>query len=98
MRFQLLYTPEARAQVEALEKNSAKAAVYKAVGKTLGLIETNLRHPSLHTHKYDALRGAGGQEVFEAYAQNKTPGAFRIFWHYGPGKGGITIIAVTPHP
>ena len=98
MRFELLYTPEARAQIETLEKDSAKARIWKAVRKTLGLMETGLRHPSLHTHKHSVLRGAGSEEVFEAYAQNRTPGAFRVFWHYGPGKGRITIVSVTPHP
>ncbi|ADO68930.1 conserved uncharacterized protein [Stigmatella aurantiaca DW4/3-1] len=66
--------------------------------KTLGLMETNLRHPGLKTHKYDSLEGANGEEIFEAYAQNNTPGAYRVFWHDGPGKGEVTIIAITPHP
>jgi hypothetical protein len=51
------------------------------------------------------LIGAGGEKVFEAYAQNDTPGAYRIFWHYGPdevvGKKRtpvITVVAITPHP
>jgi len=36
--------------------------------------------------------------VFEAYAESKTPAAYRIFWYDGPGKNEITIIAITPHP
>jgi hypothetical protein len=52
----------------------------------------------LHTHKYNALEGPNGEEVFEAYVENNTPGAYRIFWHYGPGRGIISIIAITPHP
>ena len=59
---------------------------------------TNLRHPSLKTHKYDTLYGPNEEEVFEAYVENKTPAAFRVFWYYGPGKGVITVIAITPHP
>jgi len=43
-------------------------------------------------------RGAGGEKVFEAYAEHPTPAAYRVFWHYGPEKGVITIIAITPHP
>jgi hypothetical protein len=42
--------------------------------------------------------------MFEAYAQNNTPGAYRIFWHYGPDEASgkkripiITIIAITRH-
>jgi hypothetical protein len=75
-----------------------KLKKYQKVLKTLGLMETNLRHPSLKTHKYESLSGANGEEIFEAYVENKTPAAFRVFWHYGPGKEIITILAITPHP
>jgi hypothetical protein len=44
------------------------------------------------------LADANNEDVFEAYAQNKTPSAYRLFWHYGPNKGTIPIIAITPHP
>jgi len=50
---------------------------------------------SLHTHKYDSISGPDGEEVFEAYAENKTPAAYRIFWYYGPNKNEITIIATS---
>jgi hypothetical protein len=36
--------------------------------------------------------------VFESYVQNRTPGAYRVFWCYGPEQGQITIVAITPHP
>lgn len=61
-------------------------------------MEINLRHPSLNTHEYDELEGPNGEKVFESYAQNRTPGAYRIFWHYGPAKKQITIVAIVPHP
>lgn len=61
-------------------------------------METNLKHPSLHTHEYIDLKGGYGEKVFESYAQNRTPGAYRIFWHYGPKKNQITIVAIIPHP
>jgi hypothetical protein len=61
-------------------------------------LATISRHPSLNTHKFTTLQGPNGEEVFEAYAESKTPAAYRIFWHYGPGKHVITIIAITPHP
>ncbi len=68
------------------------------IRKTLALMETNIRHQGLQTHKYHGLSGANGEEVFEAYVENNTPGAYRVFWHYGPGRGIITILAITPHP
>jgi hypothetical protein len=62
------------------------------------LYANNLKHPSLNTHKYDALEGPEGQEVFESYAENKTSGAYRIFWHYGTAKMEITILKICKHP
>lgn len=38
------------------------------------------------------------QKVFEAYAQNQTPGVYRVFWCYGPAREELTIITITPHP
>ena len=61
-------------------------------------METNLRNPSLQTHKYNAIQGQNGEEVFESYVENRTPAAFRIFWHYGPNQQEISVIAITPHP
>ncbi|HBL17575.1 MAG: hypothetical protein A2X36_09960 [Elusimicrobia bacterium GWA2_69_24] len=98
MRFSVLFTREASGQLDRLETTPASAKRLKAVRKTLGLMETNLRHPSLNTHKFSSLNGPNGEEVFESYAENKTPAAFRVFWHYGPSQGKITIIAITPHP
>jgi len=44
------------------------------------------------------LKGPNGEKVFEAYAEQKTPAAYRVFWFYGPSRGKITIFAITPHP
>jgi hypothetical protein len=95
---QLLYTPTAEQERKDLEADKSLDKRWKAVRKALGMMEVNLKHPGLHTHKYDSLIGDNGEDVFEAYAENNTPAAYRIFWHYGPGKGEITIVAITPHP
>ncbi|MDM8550054.1 hypothetical protein QUF72_08260 [Desulfobacterales bacterium HSG2] len=44
------------------------------------------------------MKGAKGEKIFEAYAEQATPAAYRIFWHYGPSQNQITVIAITPHP
>lgn len=98
MRFELKYTDEAEAQRFALEHSPSHQKAWKAVRKTLALMETNLRHPGLQTHKYLSQAGPHGADVFEAYAQNRTPGAYRVFWCYGPEPGQITILMITPHP
>jgi hypothetical protein len=101
---EIWFTPEASANLKKLESSAAKQGVLKQVRKTLGLLEMNPRHPSLNTHKYDSIKGPNGEEVFEAYAQNNTPGAYRVFV-YGPDRtkgkkriAVITIVAITPHP
>lgn len=84
--------------MDVLEKSKDKKAVCKAVHKILGFMETNLKHPSLKTHEYTAMKGPNGEKVFESYVQNRTPGAYRIFWHYGLEKGTLTILEICPHP
>jgi len=96
--FELLFTNQASADIEHLENNKNLLKQLKAVRKSLGYLEKNPRHPSLKTHKYTAISGPNNEEVFEAYAENKTPAAYRIFWHYGPSKNKITILTITPHP
>ena len=96
--FELIFTPQADLDLREIENDLSKKAILKAVRKTLGFMETNLRHPSLNTHEFTSLKGPNGEKVFEAYVQQKTPAAYRIFWHYGPDRKQITIIAITPHP
>ena len=98
MQFRLLFAGNAKNELQALEVNPAHVKRYKAVRSALGKLQINPRHPGLNTHKFNSRRGDNGEEVFEAYAENNTPGACRIFWHYGPGKDVITIIAITLHP
>jgi hypothetical protein len=98
VNFELLFTRQADADLDSLEADAGLAKRLKAVRKTLGMLETNPRHPGLNTHKFSSLSGPRGEEVFEAYAENRTPAAWRIFWCYGPDKKQITILAITPHP
>ena len=90
MSFRLRWTAEATKQ----------EGLFKQVAKALALLEADPRHTGLNTHEYDSLDHPFDRKakVFEAYVQNKTPGAYRLFWCYGPDKGDITIIAITPHP
>lgn len=83
------------------KKKSSKAeGLFKQVHKTVTLLRDNPKHPGLHTHEYNSIENPfdRSQKVFEAYAQNKTPGAYRVFWCYGPQANELTIIAITPHP
>ena len=98
MTFSLVFTEEARANLRELERDGGLAKRLKAVRRTLALLEANPRHPSLQTHEYKSLAGPGGKKVFEAYAEQNTPAAYRVFWHYGPDREQITVVAITSHP
>jgi len=105
MTRELRFTPTAREALASLERDRASAGVLRQVRKTLGLLETNLRHPSLQTHKFRSLAGPNGEELFEAYIQQHTPAAFRVFFLYGPDRREgrrrvpvLTIVAITAHP
>lgn len=104
MPFELKYTEEAKRQLDKLSQDKSLQKRFKSVLKSLRFLAENPAHPSLNTHKYESLTGPEGVDVFEAYAENKTPAAYRIFWCYYPAKkpeaylGTITVIAITPHP
>ena len=105
MQRKIKFTPTADAQYAALEKVPSNAALFEQVRKAIGFLEVDPYHPGLHTHEFTSLAGVNGEKVFEAYAQNNTPGAYRIFSHYGPdeiqGKKRtpvITLFAITRHP
>jgi hypothetical protein len=96
--FELIFTSQADEDLQGIENDPSRRDVLKAVRKILGFMETNLRHPSLNTHEFISLKGPNGEKVFEAYGQQKTPAAYRIFWYYGPGRKQITLVAITSHP
>lgn len=91
-------------QVSNKAKGTKKATkdegLFKQVHKCIRHLLRNPKHPGLATHEYRSLTHPYDKKgkVFEAYAQHRTPGAYRVFWCYGPEKGQITIIAITPHP
>ena len=84
--------------MERLERDRGLGKHLKAVRKALGRLEINPRHPGLQSHEFVSMSGASGEKVLESYAEQNTPAAYRVFWHYGPEKGRITIIAITSHP
>jgi hypothetical protein len=96
--FEIEWTQAAEDTFNQLKNDASQEKRYKAVKKTIHFLAENPRHSSLQTHEYFSLKGPNGEKVFEAYAEQKTPAAYRVFWYYGPAKGIITIIAITPHP
>lgn len=96
--FDLEWTDEANETYNLLKADAAQIKRYKAVRKTIRLLARNPRHPGLQTHEFRSLERPRGGKVFVAYAEQRTPAAYRVFWYYGPSRGIITILAITSHP
>jgi len=98
MIFELHFSDEAKAQLKDIKENKTLAKQYKAVKGALKKLQQNPRHPGLQTHPYYSLKGPHDEKVFEAYAEQRTSAAYRIFFCYGPTRGKIMILTIIPHP
>ena len=85
-----------KAREGALGKNDEK--LYKKLGKAMALLANDPKHPGLHSHEIEALSRRYGIKVWQSYLENKTSGAGRLYWVYGPEAGEITVIGIEPHP
>jgi mRNA-degrading endonuclease RelE of RelBE toxin-antitoxin system len=98
VKFFLSFTPSAKQSLRKLKETAHLEKRFKAVSKALKYLSENPRHPGLRTHPYTSLQGPDGEKVFEAYAEQDTPAAYRIFFYYGKTRGEVVIFAITPHP
>lgn len=95
--FEIDWTDTAKETYNLLKADASKTKQYKATRKAIRLLAKNPRHPSLQTHPFTSIKGPNGEKVFEAYAEQNTPGAYRILWYYGTSRGKITIFVIMPH-
>jgi hypothetical protein len=81
-------------------KASKAEGLFKQVKKAVDKLAHDPKQSGLNSHQFSSLRNPfePDEPVWESYAQNNTPGAYRIFWCYGPANGELTIISITPHP
>jgi hypothetical protein len=96
----LIFTDDAARQLHDLEFHKKKKDLgkLKKVRRCLGLLQTDPKYNGLYSHKYEEKEGLRGEDVWESYVENRTPGAWRLFWFYGPGPNEITILLISPHP
>lgn len=97
MQYLLCLSPSAKRDLRELKKSPALGKRYKAVVKALRFLESNPRHPGLNTHIHTGYSITFKCKIFEAYAENNTPGAYRIFWCYGEERNVIQVVAIVPH-
>ena len=78
--------PNAEDDLKELIADKSKKAAMKAVVKSLKLMASNLKHPSLNTHKYDEMEGPNGEEVFEPMLKTILLEPIEFFGITGQGK------------
>lgn len=81
---------------DQLKNDQSKKGRLAAVIKALEYLRTNVWHRSLKIHPLKGVTALNGEQIYEAYAENDTPGAYRIFWHNGPGHS-IIVVAIGCH-
>jgi hypothetical protein len=107
--YKLRFAKAADEVLTGLETATGKASErrLRKVRKALGQLARDPRHPGLHSHQYESFPVDKDVKVWDSYVENKTPGAWRIFWRYGPDEPGqpgepsqpvITVLAIGPHP
>ena len=98
MPFSVVFSVTAAGQLRRLEKDKGLAKRLKAVRKTIGRLEVDPKHPGLQSHRFISISGPKGEDAFVCYAEQHRPAAYRVIWCYGPVKGQIMVLAITPHP
>jgi hypothetical protein len=104
VRYKLRFSPSADATLKALESGDPNdLAKLTKVRRALARLEQDPRHPGLHSHRYESFPVDRNVKVWDSYVENRTPGAWRIFWQYGPHEPDadlpiITVLAMGPHP
>ena len=96
--FKLSWIPSAEESFNLLKTHKSLKKRYKAVSKAIKFLAEDPFYPSLQTHEFKSLKGPNGERVWESYAENNTPAAYRILWYYGSSKAEIKIFVITAHP
>ena len=96
MNYSLRYLPPAENTFSQLARKDVTK--HRRVVKCLRMLAQDPKYGALNSHKYASKSGPNGEEVWESYVENNSPSAWRVFWHYGPGQGVITVVSDTPPP
>ena len=94
--FDLVILSKPQAVIEDLARRDERR--YPKVLKCLARLSDDPRHPGLQSHPYAALNEQFGQTIWESYAENHIPAAWRVWWFYGIADRTITVVLIGRHP
>lgn len=86
----LIIQPGADRAWSVLEKSDKMR--YEKVGHCLHKLSQDPRHPGLRSKRFKSLDRKHAEAIWESYVENKVAAAYRLFWHYGPGKDEIAVL------
>jgi hypothetical protein len=103
--YELKLTRQATETLRKLAEGGQGTAVkLKKVRKALARLEADPGYPGLHSHVYRHFPGVEKGKVWDSYVENHTPGAWRVYWMYGPNEvrdgteiAVITVLEIGPH-
>lgn len=95
MSFELILSAKVDKVLADLERDPPKL---RKVERCLAKLEGDPRQTGLNSHPYDEIKGRLGEKIFESYVENHAPSAWRVWWHYGPEDGVLTVFDLGPHP
>ncbi|MFW5697851.1 MAG: hypothetical protein ACOCX1_04765 [Fimbriimonadaceae bacterium] len=96
MPYRLFLTAEAEEDLAWIEKHDERKL--KKVRKALANLQVDPSYPALRSKKLRNMAGPHRLDLHQSYVENRTPGAWRGFWVYGPEEGSITVTATIKHP
>lgn len=96
MIYKIEVADSALEDLEKIKKSHKAEILRKKIKNKIELLKQNPKHSSLNSHEYTSLSKRYGVKIFGIYIENKTPGAYRLFWHYH-GNNIIRVVAITPH-
>ncbi|MGW0436410.1 hypothetical protein ACWDV4_28160 [Micromonospora sp. NPDC003197] len=105
MAYELRFAPAAAEAIKKLTAGGqANVIKLKKVRKALGLLQKDPMYPGLHSHLYQHFPALEKGKVWDSYVENRTAGAWRIYWMYGPNEvrdgeeiAVITVLVIGPH-
>ena len=96
-KYEVSLTDEFQSQLKKMKSSSDVGLIWLAKACIIKLAH-NHKYPGLNSHRFESLDQRYGEKIWESYVENNTPGAYRIFWYFGPTNKTITLILITPHP
>ncbi|MHB8681781.1 MAG: hypothetical protein ACYDA2_06775 [Acidimicrobiales bacterium] len=94
MAFEMRLTRRAIEDLDGITDPKRRAKVIRCLDR----LSQDPRHPGLSSHRYEVFDEVYVEKVWESYVENRTPSAWRVWWHYGPDSGQITVLTVRAHP